>query len=270
MEQHLRDRLMGMMAVEKGLIKEKDLTKCLNIAEFSEGKTMKQVMVEQGILTQYKADKLERILERQSNPESARLPQEPSTEKFGVLCVEKGVCDQGAIDGALAEQKEFASHGMNIPLGQILMSQGQMTSEDVTLIIERQGRRRLECDNADCKKAFNVQGYDEDKFYTCPKCDADLIPCAIEGMERGKLQEKLESLRAKKKAQEEAAAKKKAAAAAAAKKKAAAPSADDDDDDPFDIDIDFDAIDFDEDEDDDDDDGGDEDDEFGDLMILEL
>ena len=158
MELRVKDRLMGMMAVEKGLINEKDLTKSLNISEFSEGKSLKDVMMEMGLLSKFQADKLERILERQSNPESARLPIKPSKLKLGELAVERGLLNQGQVDAAVAEQKELLASGLNIPIGQILMSKGQISPADVAQLIERQGRRRLECHA--CKAAFNITGYD--------------------------------------------------------------------------------------------------------------
>lgn len=187
---------MGMMAVEKGLIGEKDLTKSLNISEFSEGKTLKDVMMEMGLLSKFQAEKLERILERQSNPESARLPIKPTKLKLGELAVERGMLSQAQVDEAIAEQKEFAGSGLSIPIGQILMSKGQLTTTDVGQLIERQGRRRLECHA--CKAAFNITGYDEDNFYRCMRCNDDLLPCEIESIDRAKLEKKLATIRAAK------------------------------------------------------------------------
>lgn len=262
MEQKIKDRLLGMMAVEKGLLKEKDLTKCLNIAEFEEHKTMKDIMVDQKMLTPFQADKLEHILERQSNPDSARPPIKPSKLPFGELAVERGMLKQTQVDAALAEQREFASAKVTIPIGMILMSKGEITPEQVAELIERQGRRRLECVHCSGKQ-FNITGYDEDMFYRCPTCNGDLTPCEIESVERSKLTARLESIRRAKQPKTAPARPAPAAAgrpptatgAAPARKAVAAPTAAKEKANPFD---------------DDDLDPDDDDDDLDDLMILEL
>ena len=123
-------------------------------------------------------------------------PVEPIQLKLGELAIKRGMLSQTQVDEAIAEQKEFAGAGLSIPIGQILMSKGQLTTTDVGQLIERQGRRRLQCHA--CKVAFNITGYDEDHAYRCMRCNDDLLPCEIVSIDRATLEGKLATIRAAK------------------------------------------------------------------------
>lgn len=180
-------RLLGMMAVEKRLITEKQLTECLNLHEFFDQRPLAELLLEKGYLTSRQLAKLKSILEREVKGEAHQAAQTASKDRFGILAIRSRLVRPDQLDESLREQKELAGRGFRIPIGQILMSKGYLTPEQVWRILQVQGKNYMKCES--CGAAYTVFQFDPDEFYRCKKCDALLeeappAPIPREAIER--------------------------------------------------------------------------------------
>ncbi len=192
MDDNITSRLMGMMAVEQGLITEKQLRALLNGADF-EGRPMMDIAVENEYLTEAQVEKLRRLTNRDA---STIEPAIYSKKKFGLLALKAEDATKSQIQDALREQEEFASFGAHFPLGQLLMSKGLLTPEQVTNLLAKQGKRYLQCTDF-CDGSDTVRDFSEEKFYRCPKCGSDLELSDIVSVSRTKIEEQVDDLKAK-------------------------------------------------------------------------
>ncbi len=192
MEDQITSRLMGMMAVEKGLISEKQLRALLNAVEI-ENRPMMEVALEREFLTSAQVDKLRRLVQRDVREIQ---PTTYTKKKLALLAVESQVCTKAQVKECLVEQREFASLGAHFALGQLLMSKGYVKPNQVTRILAQQGKRFLQCTDF-CDGCDTVRNYSDENFYRCPKCGSDLEPAELVPISRTSIEEKVELMRGK-------------------------------------------------------------------------
>jgi hypothetical protein len=190
MDDDVTARIIGMMAVEKRLMTEKQLRECLNTFEFFNEGPLIELFVSKNFLTSRQIARLRQIVERGDiEPES-----DPSAdwlrERFGEIAATRYGVDSEEILSCLGEQKNLAETGFRCPLGQLLMSRGVLGPSQVTEILALQGRRILRC--AECDARFTVVDFDPAKFYECRKCPkADLVETEIVPISREKIERRL-------------------------------------------------------------------------------
>lgn len=167
------DRLLGMRAVEKRFITEKQLTKCLNLIEFNNpGKALSDVLLEEGLLT---AAQLKRLREDMIK-ETGSLEEGGSSnakKMFGEIALDQNMVTQDQLSEGLAEQEKYMQRGLRVQIGQILYKKGYLTLPQVSRIVEAQSKKSLYCKN--CQITTVIHNYDPARIYQCEKCTWDLI-----------------------------------------------------------------------------------------------
>ena len=177
---NVEERLLGMMAVEKGFISEKQLRKCLNIVEFSDGSTLESIFLRENYLSQAQLKELQKQLNFSSELEDKQPPQQQNRPQktFGEIALEQYMIDHTQLDNALAEQAKYDERGLRIQLGQILQSLGYLTTAQVGRILQTQLKKLLYCKH--CKSTKAIFDYHPGKIYQCDKCKLDLIEAKIQ------------------------------------------------------------------------------------------
>lgn len=183
----LHDRLLGMLAVEKRFITEKQLKKCLNLMEFEQANSLKDVLLAKGYLTIPQAKRLEEELEsgttpmgpqEEAAPEEAveEQPKAPSLfkkKRFGDIAIESHFIAKSQIDRALQEQDKYLERGIRVPIGQILCRLNFLTLPQLKKLLQSQFSQTLYCKR--CKITKVITGYNPSKLYQCESCKLDLI-----------------------------------------------------------------------------------------------
>jgi ribosomal protein L37AE/L43A len=189
---NVEERLLGMMAVEKGFISEKQLRKCLNIVEFSDGSTLESIFLRENYLSQAQLKELQKQLNFSSELEDKQPPQQQNRPQktFGEIALEQYMIDHTQLDNALAEQAKYDERGLRIQLGQILQSLGYLTTAQVGRILQTQLKKLLYCKH--CKSTKAIFDYHPGKIYQCDKCKLDLIEAKIQEKPKPKVKPKPE------------------------------------------------------------------------------
>jgi ribosomal protein L37AE/L43A/polyhydroxyalkanoate synthesis regulator phasin len=167
------DRLLGMRAVEKRFITEKQLTKCLNLIEFNNpAKALSDMLLEEGLLT---AAQLKRLREDMLKETSSVDEGSSSNAKkmFGEIALEQNMVTRDQLDETLAEQDKYMQRGLRVQIGQILYKKGYLTLPQVSRIVEGQSKKSLYCKN--CQITTVIHNYEPSRIYQCEKCTWDLI-----------------------------------------------------------------------------------------------
>ena len=190
MDDDVTARIIGMMAVEKRLMNEKQLRECLNQYEFFGEGPLVEIFLSKKYLTPLQVEKLRKIVETGEGEPEADLAAARIDGRFGEIAVSRFGVDIEAILDGLNEQERLKETDLRCPLGQILMSRGLLGPSQVAEILALQGRRVMGC--VECKSRFTVVDFDPTKFYECRKCPkADLLEVEIVPISRDKIERRL-------------------------------------------------------------------------------
>lgn len=176
----LYDRLLGMLAVEKRWISEKQLKQCLNALEFAENSSLASILLSKNYLTSAQIDRLI----KEVNPDSSPEPIEPTQEKtktkvvrnqrrFGDIAIESHFISLSQVERSLQEQSKYLERGVKIPIGQILYRLNFLTLPQLKKLLQSQLSQTLYCKR--CKITKVISNYNPNSLYPCEKCGLDLI-----------------------------------------------------------------------------------------------
>jgi len=169
---NVEDRLLGMMAVEKRFISEKQLTECLNTIEFTHpDKTLECVFLDKEYLTKPQIERLRQQL--QASIEIQNKQSERLQKIFGEIALEQNMIDQSQLEEGINEQQKYVERGLKVPIGQVLSKLSFLTMAQVGRLLQSQLKKVLYCKN--CKVTKIVHNYTSSQIYQCEKCKLDLI-----------------------------------------------------------------------------------------------
>ena len=76
------------------------------------------------------------------------------------------------LEAALLEQERLSRLNLHFRLGEILVSQGALTVDDVLGVLAQQGKRILVCES--CDAHYNVVSFEDGKAYRCSNANVNL------------------------------------------------------------------------------------------------
>ena len=175
-EINVEERLLGMMAVEKRMLSEKQLIEVLNTKEFFEpDKSLEQIFLDKEYLTRHQIERL-----RQSLQDSLDVPEEENAavaKRFGDLALEQHMIDNDSLASVLSEQDVYHQRGLRVQIGQLFCKRGLLTIAQVKRILESQLKKALYCKN--CKVTTVIHDYNPSRIYQCEQCRWDLIEAQV-------------------------------------------------------------------------------------------
>ncbi|NUM35295.1 MAG: hypothetical protein HUU50_12165 [Candidatus Brocadiae bacterium] len=178
---NVEDRLLGMMAVEKRFISEKQLTECLNTIEFTHpDKTLESVFLDKEYLTKPQIERLRQQL--QASIEIQTKQKERTQKIFGEIALEQNMIDQSQLEKGLAHQEKYLERGLKVQIGQVLSKLSFLTVAQVGRLLESQLKKVLYCKH--CKISKIVYDYNSSQIHQCEKCKLDLIEGAAKKQEK--------------------------------------------------------------------------------------
>ncbi len=153
------------MAVEKRFITEKQLIECLNTIEFFErDKTLDQVFLEKGYLTQTQVDRLNGMLDDEMGGPDENV-QKAKRKMFGELALEQNMINDEQMMDALDIQEQFLERGIRVQMGQVLVKNQSLTAAQLKRVLDAQSRKVLDCPR--CKDSKTIHNYNPGQIYQC-------------------------------------------------------------------------------------------------------
>ncbi len=170
------EHLFGRLAVLNGYLTQEDLQEALTIQRSlgsDERRPIGEILLEQGRITQ---DQLAEILEiRRKKLRKMLLDSKDlvRTERaFGRQAMKAGLIDADQLERALLEQQRLRRLNLQLCLGDIMVSLGYMTVDDVLDVLARQEARILVCPS--CDSHFTVHAFSPSAKYRCKHCESVL------------------------------------------------------------------------------------------------
>lgn len=166
--------LFGKIAVSCGFASEEQLTKAVERQEKApEGTHLGKIMVDLGFLTE---EELMTVLAIQRENRS-RLEMSPAVRKMGMtlgrLAIEKSYCNEQQVHECIREQAKLERFNLFFRLGEVMVSRGVMTADQVHELLQTQNITILGCPG--CFSKFNVLNYKDGMSIACPKCGHEAL-----------------------------------------------------------------------------------------------
>ncbi len=172
--ERIEERLMGMKAVEKRFITEKQLIQCMNIVEnFETDKTLEEKLIEKGYLTRAQIARLKKSMLSDIDLDSKPRTNTTKKKMFGNIALEQNMIDEDQLIDALEEQEIYMERGVRVQMGQILLKKQYLTRAQLERILSNQSKKTLACPK--CKATKIVHNYNDSKFYQCENIIGDTV-----------------------------------------------------------------------------------------------
>lgn len=165
---NVEERLLGMKAVEKRFISEKQLTECLNAIEiFRPGESLLNIFLEKGYLTRPQIDRLNDTIRKETDIHTPAdvVTNTGNKKMFGNIALERNMINEDQLMEALEEQEIYFERGIRVQMGQILLKKQYLTAAQLGMILGAQSTKTLYCKK--CKATQVVQNYESFKIYQC-------------------------------------------------------------------------------------------------------
>jgi hypothetical protein len=166
--------LFGKIAVSCGFLTEEQLTRAVEAQEKApEGTHLGKIMVDLEFLSE---EELMTVLAIQRENRS-RLEMSPAVRKMGMtlgrLAIEKGYCSEVQVHECIREQAKLERFNLFFRLGEVMVSRGSLTADQVHELLQTQNITILGCPA--CFSKFNVLNWKEGMAIACPKCGYEAL-----------------------------------------------------------------------------------------------
>ncbi len=179
------DLWIGQIAIERGLLTEDRLKEMLHELGLPDPPAagLGDLLVLREVITA--AELAEMVRERRGREAAGGAAEDeavapgmagatsPFEYLLGQWLVRHEHATEGQIQECLVGQREAVEAGRTPPrLGELLVEKGYVPREVVLRALSQQKKTLLKC--PDCRRQFNVVGFDETKTYTCRTCGGTL------------------------------------------------------------------------------------------------
>ncbi|RKY14593.1 MAG: hypothetical protein DRP82_03720 [Planctomycetota bacterium] len=124
-----------------------------------------RILFEEGVVDR---ETVARLIERQRESLQHAATSTPDETLFGAIAIMKKFVTLEQVQHCLSEQKRLRRFGLFLRLGEIMVSKGYMTLQQVLEVLRSQRTEILECRR--CRKVFNVTIFAGAKKPRCPLC----------------------------------------------------------------------------------------------------
>jgi len=176
--------MLGQIAVEKGLISQKQLDECIREQDSSAGqkpgprtptRPLGVVMLSRGVIDQKDLEGLLHEQERRIQMLDQHLKNQKVEYLFGQLLVKNNLATQLQINKCLEIQMKLTEKGVQpVPrLGELLVDHGFVDKKTVAEVLRMQDKDLLFCTG--CGRQFNVVGAENGRTYRCKECGGVML-----------------------------------------------------------------------------------------------
>ncbi len=176
------EHLFGRIAVACGYVSHEDVDRAVEVQKSAaEPRHLGYIMLDMGLLD---AEQLMTVLAVQRE-HRARIersqPAEQASATLGELAVGLGWATMQQVHECIEEQAKLERFKLFFRLGEVMVSRGVLSIQQVQELLSRQQVTILGCPG--CFSRFNVAAYDPKREELCPKCGTGLrIPASLESV----------------------------------------------------------------------------------------
>ena len=164
------DLLFGKIALSKGYFTQEQLDQALTIQSTSKDHLpLGRILVNEGYLTDEQHSEILAIQRKNMKALDSLQKRQRESLLFGKLAVREGFMTEAQANECLREQ---AKEGEKRSLGEIMVSKGCLTSQQVTAILAKQYKKIMSCPV--CRLSFTVLTISKEKRIDCPRCKGPL------------------------------------------------------------------------------------------------
>lgn len=167
------DNLFGRIAIKQGYVTKEQLEQCVELQQSAEdSRLLGGIMIEQGFITKEQLRKV-MILQKQAMAVPAKDEIERQADvSFGYIAVQCGMVTSEQVYQCVHEQVQLARKGLYFRLGEVFITRGFMTPDDVNRVVELQQDYLLTCE--ECGHRVNALRHGPGEKVPCPNCTATL------------------------------------------------------------------------------------------------
>lgn len=161
--------LFGKIAISCGFITESQLERAVQLqGQEASPKHLGRLLVDTGAMSE---EELMTVLAIQRENRS-RAEMSPAVRKLGMtlgaLAIEKGYCTEEEVHACIREQARLERFNLFFRLGEVMVSRGVMSIDQVHELLKSQNITILGCPG--CFSKFNVLNFKDGMQIECPKC----------------------------------------------------------------------------------------------------
>jgi hypothetical protein len=168
------ENIFGRIALHHGFLKKEQLKECLEEGRGASGeRDLGQLLLAKGYLNQEQLHLIQSIRRKKAR-KILRDPKEleKSERSFGQIALRRGWIGVGELEAAILEQDRLRRLNLQFRIGEVLVSLGSLSLEQVLKILAEQKKRILQCPS--CDDHYSVSDYRPQEEYRCKKC-GDLL-----------------------------------------------------------------------------------------------
>jgi hypothetical protein len=165
------DNLFGRIALKQGYITMAQLEHCVKLQQLSPcSRLLGALLVEHGYMSPEQLRKV-MILQKQTMSVPAKDEVERQADvSFGYIAVQCGMLTSEQVYKGVHEQVQLARKGLYFRLGEVFITRGFMTPEEVERVIQLQQQYLIACDN--CGHRVNALRHEPSEKVACASCGA--------------------------------------------------------------------------------------------------
>jgi protein-arginine kinase activator protein McsA len=162
--------LFGKIALSRGYCTQEKLDWALAIQSTSKDHLpLGRILVNEGYLTEDQHSEILTLQRKNMKAVDTLQKKQRGSLLFGKLAVREGFLTAAEANECLREQ---AKEGEKRSLGEIMVSKGYLTSQQVTAILAKQYKKIMSCPA--CRLSFTVLTISKERKIDCPRCKGPL------------------------------------------------------------------------------------------------
>ena len=165
------DLLFGKIVITRGFCTQKQVDHCVAVqAARKDGTPLGRILVDEGHITEEQHSEVLTIQRDNMRAVDPLLKKQREAVLFGKLAVREGLITESEANECLRDQ---AAEGERRSLGEIMVSKGCLTADQVKDLLAKQQKRIMSC--SVCRLSFTVLSISRDKKIECPRCKRPLV-----------------------------------------------------------------------------------------------
>ena len=164
------DLLFGKIALSRGFCTPDQIDECVAIqASRADGTPLGRLLVDEGHLSEQQHSEILAVQRENMKAIDPQQQKQKEATLFGKLAVREGLITEAEANECLRAQ---AAQGETRSLGEIMVSRGCLTADQVKDLLAKQQKRIMSCPA--CRLSFTVLSISRDKIIDCPRCKGPL------------------------------------------------------------------------------------------------
>ncbi len=166
--------LFGKIALKKGFLSKEELNQALRKQKEEENPPpIGEILLNADAISEEQHERVLRLQKRNLEKFDELTEKKKKDNLFGKRAVEQGYIDRDTLEDVLKKQDLLAEKGKRLRLGEMLVQEGLLTTEQAHELLEEQDKRIMSCQECDKKYNVALPPRTEEKL-KCENCGGNL------------------------------------------------------------------------------------------------